>query len=142
MKMKTWVSFLMVGVIVGSLAFYAGASPYRHGHGNPGKDVLSQWPAEKEMLFHQTMRDARDNAKTVKEEVRKLRGEMKELLAAAKFDDVLYREKSARIRELRNASEKVMGEAIVTLAKQFNQDERKILAQLISKHPMRRAKVD
>lgn len=132
---KLIASVLVAGLLFGTVVITSIAAPYGHSYGKPYRGLLGQLPANKEMLFHQTMRDARDKSSKLNEEIRKLRGGMRELLAAAEFDGASFNEKADRVRQLRNARQKIMSDAIVALAGKFSQDERKVLARLISKHP-------
>jgi uncharacterized membrane protein len=104
---------------------------------SPRQELLSQLPADKEMLFHQTMREARQKASAIRTQIKTLRGEIKDILTADQFEEGLFREKTNSLETLRSKMRATMEEAVVTLAKQFTADERKILAELLPPKPGR-----
>jgi len=79
-------------------------------------ELLAQLPEEKEALFHQTMREAREKGYELREQMKVLREEIKDIIIADRFDEDLFA---------------TMEEAIVILARQFTADERTILVQLL-----------
>lgn len=97
----------------------------------PRHDLLSQLPADKEMLFHQTMREVREKTVSIRQQIKELKAEIKNILTAPEFDDALFLEKIKSVQELHIMMKKARNEAIVRLAKQFTQEEREILAELI-----------
>ena len=101
------------------------------------QELLSQLPADKEMLFHQTMREARAKGAAIRKQIRTLREEIKNILVADQFDEALFRGKKKSLEALLSQTHANREEAIVTLAKQFTADERKILAELIPFKPGR-----
>jgi uncharacterized membrane protein len=92
---------------------------------------MSQLPADKEMLFHQTMREVREKTSGIHQQIKGLKAEIKNILTAPEFNDALFLEKMKSIQELHITMKEVRNEAIVKLAKQFTQEEREILAELI-----------
>lgn len=100
--------------------------------------LLGQLPAEKETLFHRTMRDGRDKKAAIREDLVKARKEARDVLVAPEFNEALYKERAARVSELIEREHQVMGEAIATLAKQFTADERKVLADVLAKSKLHR----
>lgn len=101
------------------------------------QELLSQLPTDKEMLFHQTMREARAKGAAIREQIRTLREEIKNILVADQFDEALFRGKKKSLEALLSQMHANREEAIVTLAKQFTADERKILAELLPFKPGR-----
>ena len=138
MKRRTAVSAL---IIVMSLCTVAYASDWtkRRGAGERSskQELVSQLPADKEMLFHQTMREARVKGAAIREQIRTLREEIKNILVADQFDEAGFRGKKKSLEALLSQMRANREEAIVTLAKQFTADERKILAELIPFKPGR-----
>jgi uncharacterized membrane protein len=95
------------------------------------QEWLSKLPPEKEMLFHQTMREAREKNAAMRNQTKQLRREVNEILTADQFDEELFRQKTSSLEALHQEKHKAMQEAIVTLAKQFSAEEREILVQLL-----------
>jgi uncharacterized membrane protein len=94
-------------------------------------ELLAQLPEEKEALFHQTMREAREKGYELREQMKVLREEIKDIITADRFDEDLFREKADRLEQLQMERHATMEEAIVILARQFTADERTILVQLL-----------
>jgi uncharacterized membrane protein len=96
------------------------------------QSLLQQLPAEKETLFHRTMRDAREKETAIRGDLVKAREEARSVLSAPEFNEALYKEKTARVSELIEREHQVMADAIASLAKQFTPDERKVLAEVLA----------
>ncbi len=132
MKTKMAVFGLIIVMSVCSLA-YAFDGDRRRG---PGKKALryelfGQLPVEKEMLYHQTMREVRENGSDLHSQIKTLHKNIREIIAADQFDEKLFREKTSQLEALQMKKHATMHEAIVILAKQFTADERKVLVQLL-----------
>ncbi len=132
------VSALVVVISMWAVA-HASDATKRWGAGNrsPRQELLSQLPADKEMLFHQTMREAREKGAAIREQIRTLREEIKNILVADRFDEALFRGKKKSLGALLSQMRANREAAVVTLAKQFTADERKILAELLPPEPGR-----
>ena len=138
MKKRMAVSTLIIVIAMCTVA-YASDGKNRWGADDRSsrQELLSQLPADKEMLFHQTMREARQKASAIRTQMKTLRAEIKDILTADQFNEGLFREKTNTLETLRNKMRATMEEAVVTLAKQFSADERKILAELLPPKPGR-----
>jgi uncharacterized membrane protein len=132
MKTRIIVAGLIIVLLFGSIV-YAFDCDHRRGWRKrfSRQALFSQLPAEKEMLFHQTMRDAREKGSELRTEIKALREDIAGILATDPFDENLFREKTSHLESLRMKRHDAMEEAIVTLAKQFTSDERKVLVQLL-----------
>ena len=95
------------------------------------QELLSQLPSEKEMLFHQTMRDVREKGTALRTQMKDLRKELKNILTADTFNEDLFREKNDSLEAIHSQLHANREAAIVNLAKQFTADEREILVQLL-----------
>jgi len=62
-------------------------------------------------------------------QIREARKEAMRLLSAPEFDESAYRLQVEKIHELRSLMKRRLANATIELAKQFNQKERKALAQ-------------
>jgi uncharacterized membrane protein len=103
--------------------------------GRPPQDILGQLPAEKETLFHQTMRGVWEATANIREQIKALEAEIKGVLTASAFDEALFLEKAKSLQLLRDAEREAMDEAMAKLASQFTTEERAILAELIIRRP-------
>jgi uncharacterized membrane protein len=136
MKRVKAVSALIILICMWSVAYASdGAGRRRSGDGCSPQKLLAQLPADKEMLFHQTMREAREKASEIRTQIRELREEIKDILTADQFVEDLFREKTNSLETLHTKIRATMEEAVVMLAKQFTADERKILAELLPPKP-------
>ncbi|OGW43505.1 MAG: hypothetical protein A2Y66_08120 [Nitrospirae bacterium RBG_13_41_22] len=129
MKKRLAVLVLIVAMSVCSIVYaYDGKG---RGDRPPRQKILNQLPADKEMLFHQTMREVRGKTANIREQIKELKAEINDILTAPEFNEALFLEKTKRVQELHKMIRAATDEAIVKLAKQFTQGERKILAKLI-----------
>jgi uncharacterized membrane protein len=103
--------------------------------GRSPHDMLSQLPADKELLFHQTMREVREGTAGIQEQIKTLEMEIKGVLTASEFDATLYLKKTGAIRELQLIVRAKMDEAMANLAGQFTAEERGVLAEMFSRRP-------
>lgn len=95
--------------------------------------LLEQLPAEKEMLFHRTMREVREQRAGIRDEIVKAREAAREVLLAPEFNEALFKEKTAKIHDLLEREHQIMEDAITKLAKQYTPEERKVLAEVLDK---------
>ncbi|MGD8512548.1 MAG: periplasmic heavy metal sensor [Deltaproteobacteria bacterium] len=138
MKKRMAVSALIIVMSMCTLAHAADETRRRGGRDRASRqELLSQLPTDKEMLFHQTMREAREKGAAIREQIRTLREEIKNILVADQFDEALFRGKKKSLEALVSQMHANREEAIVTLARQFTADERKILAELVPFKPGR-----
>jgi uncharacterized membrane protein len=132
MKKRLAVATLILVISMWTVAYASnGTKPWRADNRCSRQELLSQLPADKEMLFHQTMREARQKASAMRTQIKTLRADIKDVLTADQFDEALFREKTNTLETLRSKMHTTMEEAVVTLAKQFTADERQILAELL-----------
>ncbi len=103
--------------------------------GRPPHEALGQLSADKEMLFHQTMRGAWDATASVREQIKGMEAELKEVLTASEFKEDLFLKKAGILQDLHKILRVTMDEAVAKLASQFTAEERSILAELISRRP-------
>jgi len=129
MKKRLAVLVLIVAMSLCSMVYaYDGKG---RGDRPPRQILLNQLPVEKEMLFHKTMREVREKTANIREQIKELKTEINDILTAPEFNEALFLEKTKRVQELHKMIRAATDEAIVKLAKQFTQGERKILAKLI-----------
>lgn len=127
--MKRMVT-LLVGMVVISVCPIVQAFDGRSPHGS-----LGNLPADKEMLFHQTMRGVRDATKSVHEQIKVLEAEKKDALTAPDFSAATFLEKTRALEDLRRMVREAMDQAMAKLASQFTVEERSILADMVTRKP-------
>jgi uncharacterized membrane protein len=130
------VSALVMGLSIGAPAF---ADPVHEGDqceykkSGARQKVLEQLPAEKRELFKRTMTEVREKKAAIREEIAKARDAAKEALQAPEFNEALFKERTAKVRELVAQEHRVTEDAIAKLAGQFTPEERKVLAEVLDK---------
>jgi uncharacterized membrane protein len=92
--------------------------------------MLSQLPADKQTLFHQTMRQAWEKTKDLRDQSKNLEVEINGILTAPEFNEALFLEKSQTLHELHKTMAAAMDKAFAEVAKQCSPEERAILAQV------------
>jgi uncharacterized membrane protein len=136
MKKGITVSALMLGLLVWAPAY---ADPVHEGDqceykkSGARQKLLEQLPAEKEELFKRTMTEAREKKAAIRKEIVKARAAAKEALQAPEFNEALFKEKTATVRELVEQEHRVMADAVAKLAGQFTPEERKLLADALDR---------
>ncbi len=128
-KVAGWIAAPAALALI--VAFSAQAQQGRKGHRVSKGTILNQLPQDKEMLYHQTMRSLRDNNQQGFEQARALHEELVNILKAKTFDETAFKRKSDEVFELRNKRREAMQNAMIDLAKQFNQEERAVLSQIL-----------
>jgi uncharacterized membrane protein len=103
--------------------------------GPPSHKRMCQLPPDKEMLFHQTMREVREATMNIHEQIKGLEAEIRGVLTAPEFNEALFFEKTKRFQDLHKMEGEAMDKAVAKLAIQFTTEERKILAEMISRKP-------
>jgi uncharacterized membrane protein len=132
MRKKIIVSVVAVGMLISAGAYSIDGRSFKARSERPLKyEILAQLPEEKEMLFHQIMREVRQETANIRGQIRDIRTEIESVLTAPAFNEDLFREKTKRVHELHGKVREVRENAIVELAKQFTPEERLLLAKLI-----------
>jgi uncharacterized membrane protein len=128
--MKKRLAVLVLIIVVMSLYSIAQAFD-----GRPPHKSLNQLPGDKEMLFHQAMREVREATTSIHEQIKGVETEIRGVLTAPEFNEVLFLERTRRLQDLHKMLSEAMDKAVAKLARQFTAEERKILAEMISCKP-------
>lgn len=132
MKRAIAVTVILTGISVASMAYaFGGGPPHERGDRMSRHEILTKLSPDAEMLFHSTMRETREKTAGVRDEIRALHQEIKDIVTAPVFGEALFREKVKKVDYLREKKSSAMHEAVVKLAKQLTQEEREILVQLM-----------
>lgn len=136
MKTMAVVASLILVMSAGSLAYAVdqdgSKAPPQYHHSRSPQALLAQLPEEKEMLFHRVMREARDKSTGLRDQIAPLRRQLRAVMTAPEFNEATYRDTMKKIQALHVEQRRLREEAIITLAKQYTPEERKILAQLVA----------
>jgi uncharacterized membrane protein len=136
MKSVLAVSALALGLAMVSMAYAdtkESGEQCEYKASGARQKLLDQLPAEKEMLFHRTMREAREKRAGIREEIGKAREEASAVLLAPEFNEAVFKEKTAKVHDLMEREHQIMEDAITKLAKLYTPEERKVLAEVLNK---------
>ena len=103
--------------------------------GPPVHKRMAQLPPDKETLFHQTMGKVREATTNIHEQIKGVEAEIRSVLTAPEFNEALFLERTRRLQDLHKMEGEAMDKAVAKLASQFTAEERKILAEIISRKP-------
>jgi uncharacterized membrane protein len=120
------LNVLLAGVVIGDMSHRFHKEYFVR---KSVKEFASKLPADKAALFLETVERVHLNNQDAYNQIREARKEAMRLLSAPEFDESAYRLQVEKIHELRSLMKRRLANATIELAKQFNQKERKALAQ-------------
>ena len=120
------LNVLLAGVVIGDMSHRFHKEYFVR---KSVKEFASKLPADKAALFLETVERVHLNNQDAYNQIREARKEAMRLLSAPDFDESAYRLQVEKIHELRSLMKRRLADATIELAKQFNQKERKALAQ-------------
>ena len=120
------LNVLLAGVVIGDMSHRFHKEYFVR---KSVKEFTSKLPADKAALFLETVERVHLNNQDAYNQIREARKEAMRLLSAPEFDESAYRLQVEKIHELRSLMKRRLANATIELAKQFNQKERKALAQ-------------
>lgn len=127
------LNVLLVGWIAGGALHHF----ERHrGFHRDERAVLKRLPESKRALFLKTMEETRAESREIRNRTADIRKKTLAILTAPQFDEQAYRDSVAKLHRLRSERMNRLADATGGLAMQFNQEERKILAKLLERHPV------
>jgi uncharacterized membrane protein len=131
--MKKSIAILVMVIAAMSICSIVGAYEGK-GRGDIASKhkLLSQLPADKELLFHQIMREVRDKTTEIRSQIKRTKKEIHDILTSPEFNEEMFLEKMKSMQILHQKERQTVDEGIAKIAKQFTQEERKILAKIIS----------
>ena len=120
------LNVLLAGVVIGDMSHRFHKEYFVR---KSVKEFALKLPADKAALFLETVERVHLDNQDAYNQIREARKEAMRLLAAPEFDESAYRLQVEKIHELRSLMKRRLADATIELAKQFNQKERKALAQ-------------
>jgi uncharacterized membrane protein len=126
------LNVLLIGIIIGSMSdrLFRKDFPMRR----PPAFGL-KLPPDKEKLFSDTMEKAFRENDHVRKEMDEAREKVLSILNASEFDEVAYQTETEKLEKLRGVMMQRFADVTKELAKQFNREERKVLAEHLRKPP-------
>ena len=126
------LNVLLIGVVIGDMSHRSDREPF---WGRHGQEMASRLPENKAELFRETLQRVHLHNKDVHKKIRESRKRAMKILTAPEFDEAAYRVEVDKIHELKGFMKRRLADATIDLAKQFDQEERKALAQHLKRPP-------
>lgn len=135
-KLLLLISLALNLVLLGGLAGYYWQSCEASRHGfKPPPQLARQLSPEKRKLFDQAMRSLGEKNREHAREIEKTREEIREILTAKDFDAQTFAHKSEELHRLHGQMKAELDRTLESLARQFTQEERRLLADLLRPPP-------
>jgi uncharacterized membrane protein len=126
------LNVFLIGIIIGSMADRLSIKDFP---GRKPPEISLKLSPDKEKLFSDTMKKAFRENDSIREQMDEARERVLSILSASEFDEAAYQAETARLEELRGVMMQRFADATKGLAKQFNQEERKALAEHLRQPP-------
>lgn len=126
------LNVLLIGVVIGDMSHRFRREPF---WGRHAPKLASRLPENKAELFRETLESVHLANKDVHKQIREARSSAMEILTAPEFDEAAYRVKVDKIHELKGFMKRRLVDATIELAKQFDQEERRALAENLRRPP-------
>ncbi len=126
------LNVLLVGVIIGDMSHRLRREPF---FGRHARELASKLPEDKAALFLETVEKVHLNNRDVHKQIREARKRAMRILTAHHFDEAAYQIQVEKLQELRGLMMRQLANATIELARQFDQEERKVLAQHLRRPP-------
>jgi uncharacterized membrane protein len=127
-----FLNILLIGASIGHISHSLGRDYFDR---EPKPKFTAQLPRDKEKLFFEAMEKARLENKDIYRQIRETREKAIAILTAPEFDEEAYRREVEKLHELRSQMKQRFANTTIELAKQFNQAERKALAEYLRRPP-------
>ena len=124
------LNVLFIGILIG---FFSGDFKEHRKMRADMHRSIDNLPEEKAKLVKKTMRNLHKDTKETRKQVRKTRKNINQIISATEFDVSAY---DAEIKKLQDLHAEIMdklGNSTKELAVQLEQDERKVIAELLEK---------
>jgi uncharacterized membrane protein len=119
------LNVLLVGAIIGNISHRIDGKRFMRRH---GREFAVKLPPDKQELFFTTMERVNRENRGIHRQMREARQRVLLILTAPEFDEAAYQREVEKLDQLRNRMMRRLEDATRELAKQFDQEERKALA--------------
>jgi len=126
------LNVLLIGIIIGSMSNRLFRKEFP---GRKPPELGLKLPPDKEKLFSDTMEKVFRQNDDVRKQTDESRERLLSILSAPQFDEGAFQAEVTRLDGLRDLMMKRLAEATKELAKQLNQEERKVLAEHLRQPP-------
>jgi uncharacterized membrane protein len=126
------LNVLLIGVLIGNIShrLFREEFPRRH-----PLELAGKLPADKEKLYFEMMERVNLENREVRKKIDEARDRVLSILRAPEFDEASYQVEAAKLDKLHGLMMQRFAEATKELAKQLNQEERKVLAEFLRQPP-------
>lgn len=124
------LNVLLIGVIIGDMSHRL-----HREHFFGERELASKLPEDKAELLLDTVEKVHLNNRDVHRQIRQARRRAMKILTAPEFEEASYQIEVEKLHELRGLMGQRLADATLQLARQFNQEERKVLAQQLRRPP-------
>ncbi|MEM9399610.1 MAG: periplasmic heavy metal sensor [Verrucomicrobiota bacterium] len=133
MKKNVMITCVLVLVyLIGGLATTQARVPY--GDKRMPEEALMALSEEKEIAFHTAMRQMKKDAVPKMKEMRENVSDMRELMAAEKFDEQAFRKQAEKTLKLKDELIDLKMEMMIDLVKDWSAEERQAVAYVLQSH--------
>ena len=124
------LNVLLLGVLIGM-----SADDYKDHRNRRAefRSVVDKLPADKSKLVKKSMRGLHKETRKTRNEVRKSRKNINKIISAPEFDESAYDKEIENLQRLQSEIMFKFGKVTKELAIQLEQDERKVIAELLKK---------
>lgn len=125
------LNVLLIGIIIGNVSHRLSIEKFDKRH---APELPVKLSPDKEALFFKTMEKVRKESRDIHKQIEEARERAISILTAPEFDETAYQVEVNRLHELRGIMMQRLADATKELAKKFNQEERRGLAEHL-RHP-------
>ncbi len=133
------LNVLLLGVLIGM-----SADDYKDHRNRRAefRSAVDKLPADKSKLVKKTMRGLHKETRKTRNEVRKTRNNINKIISAPEFDGSAYDKEIENLQRLQSEIMYKFGKVTKKLAVQLEQDERKVIAELLKKRTFKHQRHD
>ena len=126
------LNVLLVGVMAGDVSHRFHAGPFFR---KSMKEFASKLSGDKAAFFLETVKRVHLDNQDSYNQIQEARKQAMKILSAYEFDEAAYRIQIEKIHKLRGLMKRRLANATIELARKFNQEERRALAQHLRHFP-------
>ena len=126
------LNVLLIGIIIGNISnrLFRDEFPRKH-----PQALTAKLPPEKEKIFFSTLEKVHLENREVHKQIGEARERVLSILSAPEFDEAAYQVEATKLDKLHGLMMQRFANATQELAKQLNQEERKVLADFLKQPP-------
>lgn len=132
------LNFLFAGLLIGH---YSRSYLYQHEKDRRFSEFAEKLPAEKKDMVTNRMNAIREENREIRKQIKKVKEELRDIIAAPEFDEQLYDSKVSQMHELYRTKAKNIAAVIKDMAKSFTPEEREMLSDFLEKRKHRHKKM-